>query len=107
VKAPIPEPVEEEIGDTIVIIPRTQQQQSQEEIFIPVPQEIESGDEHREPGPRPEPQPHPQPQVATRQSRSGRQIRVPERYQAQLAVNDDINTPETYRETLTGRQRSQ
>lgn len=105
VETPIPQPVEE-LGDTIVVIPR-QQQQSQE---IPMP------DEHREPEPqpelqpeiRPEPQPEPQlqPEAAPRQSRVGRQLRAPDRYEAQLAVRD-INTPETYREALAGPQRSQ
>ena len=94
----------EELGDTIVVAPR-QQQQSQE---MPMP------DEHREPELEPQSElqpelqlePQPQQQAAPRQSRVGRQLRAPDRYEAQLAVTD-INIPETYREALAGPQRNQ
>ena len=85
-------------GDTIVVRRRT-----------PEPQvEVDDRDQTLSLSPEPlrEPSPDASEAPIERQSRSGRPLRLPQRYQAQQAIAD-IATPTTYNEATSGPQKRQ
>ena len=91
---------EEDDGDTIVVQPKTPLTSEEDEETVTV--QRDSGSQP----PEPERIEDAGEAVDERQSRSGRQIRLPERYQARQ-VTAEIATPATYEEALTGPQKKQ
>jgi hypothetical protein len=83
------EPYEDSDEDTIVVQLYSPQEEVRNELPDP-PQRIEGAGEA----------------TANRQSRSGRQIRLPERYQVRQ-VTTEIATPITYEEAVSGPQKKQ
>ena len=104
-RSEIPKPWEEDNGDTIVVQPRTPQSPEEEDNDDEEDTITVQGDSGSQ-SPQPERMEDAGEAAAGRQSRSGRNIRLPGRYQARQ-VTTEIVTPATYEEAITSPQKKQ